>query len=473
MIEVVLPQLLEHVSDAMIVVRNDGAIAFANQLAANLLGYAENELLGKPLDTIVPVHLWQRFHESTANHLDPPLQPRMAGSVNLWALCKGGREIPIVISLSPLDTPDGVLVVASLRGVSVQQTVESDLRSDWAAAAQSRERLALETNCCREEINPIGSYEEFVGTSGALMQVVRQIDQVARTDANVLILGETGTGKELVARAIHTHSLRKDHPLITLNCAALPHNLIESELFGHEAGAFTGALARKIGRFALADGGTIFLDEIGELPIELQAKLLRVIENGIVWRLGSDTPTKVNVRVIAATNRNLVQAMQQAKFRPDLYFRLAVFPINVPPLRARSEDIPALVWHFVLQKQAKLGKQIEQITTTTMESLSAYSWPGNIRELENVVERALILTTGSTLRVEPLVEAVERQQSPVTVTSENMKDVEREHIRCVLEECHWRIKGKGAAAERLGMNPSTLRYRMSRLGLARPGILFP
>jgi formate hydrogenlyase transcriptional activator len=244
-------------------------------------------------------------------------------------------------------------------------------------------------------------------------------------------------------------------------------SLVESELFGYEKGAFTGAEGRKIGRFEVADGGTVFLDEIGEVPLEMQSKLLRVLQECVLWRLGSQTETKVDVRVIAATNRDLRQAMQEQRFRPDLYFRLAVFPIEVPPLRQRREDIPLLVRHFVAKKQTRLGRPIPEIPRTTLERLMAYPWPGNVRELENVVERSLILSPGSILTVEPLPGAFELPRAPPS-RSESLTDFERSYILGILEECQWQIKGPGMAAERLGMNPSTLYSRMKKLGLRRP-----
>jgi formate hydrogenlyase transcriptional activator len=300
-----------------------------------------------------------------------------------------------------------------------------------------------------------------------LKLLLEKVDQVAATDAAVLISGETGTGKELVARAIHGHSNRKDAPLVKVNCASLPSGLIESALFGHEKGAYTGAVTQEVGRFELADGGTIFLDEIGEIHQDLQTKLLRVLQEGAFERVGSGETRTVDLRVIAATNRDLHRAMREGPFRTDLYFRLAVFPIEVPPLRARREDIPLLVWHFISDKQAKLGKRIEQVSQTTMDRLTNYPWPGNIRELENVVERAMILSPGSTLIVEPLLQVVMPGASFPEAKPGSADDVLRNHILGVLQECHWRIKGAGAAADRLGMNPSTLRYRMKKLGIER------
>ena len=305
---------------------------------------------------------------STAYLARPVVRP-MGGSLDLSALCKNGREVPVDISLSPIETASGLLVAASIRDISDRKKEELELRSALAEVERLRDRLEAENLYLREEVRRAYGFDEFVGKSDVLKLLLEKIDQVAATDATVLILGETGTGKELVARAIHDHSNRKDRPLVKVNCASLPSSLIESALFGHEKGAYTGALTQEFGRFELADGGTIFLDEIGEIHPDLQTKLLRVLQEGEFERVGSGETRTVDVRVIAATNRDLHRAMQEGQFRPDLYFRLAVFPIEVPPLRARREDIPLLVWHFISKKQAKLGKRIEEISQTTMDRL--------------------------------------------------------------------------------------------------------
>jgi predicted ATPase/transcriptional regulator with GAF, ATPase, and Fis domain len=332
--------------------------------------------------------------------------------------------------------------------------------------AQLQERLQAENSYLREEIRHDANFEEIVGRSPVLMQVLHQVERVAVTDTTVLILGETGTGKELIARAIHNHSMRKDRPLVKVNCAALPPTLIESELFGHEKGAFTGAFTRKVGRFELADAGTIFLDEIGDLPLDLQAKLLRVLQEGEFERLGAVQTTRVDVRVIAATNRNLVQHVATGNFRDDLYYRLNVFPVTLPPLRERREDISLLVWYFISKYQDKLGKTIERIPERAMTALLTYHWPGNIRELANVIERALILSPGSTLIVDETLSSRESLSQNLP-TAQHLEEVERAHILAVLEACQWRIKGAGQAAERLGLHPSTLYSRMKKLGLER------
>jgi formate hydrogenlyase transcriptional activator len=319
---------------------------------------------------------------------------------------------------------------------------------------------------------------DVIGGGSALRDVLRQVDVVAPTDSAVLITGETGTGKELVARAVHRSSQRSDRTFVKLNCAAIPTGLLESELFGHEKGAFTGAVERRLGRFELADGGTLFLDEVGDIPQELQPKLLRVLQEQEFERLGSGKTIKVNVRLVAATHRNLAQMVKEGKFRSDLYYRLHVFPIHLPPLRERREDIPELVQHFVRLFAKRFGKAIETIPTETMGALERYPWPGNIRELEHLIERAVILTSGSELRV-PLADLVavpmpETPTAPVAplatrtpAARPTLKESERDLICRTLEECGWVVGGPNGAAARLDMKRTTLLSRMKKLGISR------
>ena len=327
------------------------------------------------------------------------------------------------------------------------------------------DRLDAGTAALRAEPFPAHGFEQIVGTSAALGKVLRGIEQVAAADSPVLLFGETGTGKDLVARAIHERSRRKGRPLVPVNCAALPDALIESELFGYEKGAFTGAVMRTIGRFEAADGGSVLLDEIGEMPLSAQAKLLRVLEDGSLERLGSSRTLRVDVRVIAATNRDLEKEVREGRFRADLFYRLNVFPVSLPPLRERPEDIPLLVWHFINAKQGALGRSIEQVPDRLMRALQAYAWPGNIRELENVIERALIVTTGPTLAVD--AGFLERAPGPAAHGT-TLDDVQRAHIQEVLRQCGWKVAGKGNAAERLGLKRGTLQFRMKKLGISRP-----
>jgi formate hydrogenlyase transcriptional activator len=308
-------------------------------------------------------------------------------------------------------------------------------------------------------------FEQVVGNSPALESVFVQVGQVAPTDSTVLIQGETGTGKELIARAIHNISSRCGRQFVKLNCAAIPFDLLESELFGHEKGAFTGAIAQKVGRFELADKGTLFLDEVGDIPSALQPKLLRVLQEQEFERLGGTQTHHVDVRLVAATNRDLVNMVKQREFRSDLYYRLNVFPILLPPLRARREDIPALVAHFVEIYSRRMGKQIEHIPPHTMSALSSFPWPGNIRELQNFIERSVILSVGSALRA-PLAE-LKRSLEPESPGAITLEQAERDHIRKTLEYTRWVVAGPHGAAARLGMKRSTLYFRMQKLGISR------
>lgn len=328
-----------------------------------------------------------------------------------------------------------------------------------------KNQLQLENKYLQEEIKLTYNFEEIISKSKDFQKILQQIQQVAFTDATVLVLGESGTGKELIARAVHNISNRSKRPLVKVNCATLPANLIESELFGHEKGAFTGAMDRKIGRFELADGGSIFLDEIGELPVELQAKLLRVLQEGEFERLGNPKTMKVNVRVIAATNRNLQQAIEKKEFREDLYYRLNVFPIICPPLRDRKEDIPLLVRHFCQKHEGKIGKRISSIAPEVMTALMDYDWPGNIRELENIIERAMILSPGNSL---DYGEWIPVEKMPLTKSQPaKLGDLEKEHIIETLRKTGWKVSGEKGAAKILGLNPTTLEARMKKLGIKR------
>jgi transcriptional regulator with GAF, ATPase, and Fis domain len=363
--------------------------------------------------------------------------------------------------------------------ITERKLAEESLKSALAEVRQLRDQLHAENVYLQEEIRVASNFDEIIGRSKALRKVLTQAEQVATTDTTVLILGETGTGKELLAHAIHKLSPRHKRPLVKINCAALPAPLIESELFGHEKGAFTGAAARRPGRFEIADEGTIFLDEVGELPLDLQAKLLRVLEEGEFEQVGSSRTINVDVRVIAATNRNLAEAVHQGTFRSDLYYRLSVFPITVPPLRDRREDIPTLVTHLVKQMSSKLGKRIDAIPKDVMATLSNYSWPGNVRELRNVIERATIITRGPKFMLADRLEdsTPESEYHEIDTgellgdgDSETLAQSEYNLILRTLKKVHWRIEGPSGAAELLRVHPSTLRSRMKKLGITRPRI---
>jgi formate hydrogenlyase transcriptional activator len=329
-----------------------------------------------------------------------------------------------------------------------------------------KNRLAEEKAYLEGELRSQGLFEEIVGDSPALKKVLDQVATVAPSEATVLILGETGTGKELFARAIHRLSRRKDGSFIKLNCAAIPTGLLESELFGHEKGAFTGAVSQKIGRLELADGGTLLLDEIGEIPLELQPKLLRVLQDHEFERLGSTRTIKVNLRLVAATNRDLAKAIAEREFRSDLFYRLSVFPIRVPALRERGEDIPLLVRYFVRKFALRMERQIETIPKETMNALTAWSWPGNVRELENLMERSVILSRGTALHV-PVSEMRAESRTAVSHTDHSLENAEREHILHVLRQTKGTIAGPDGAAARLGLKRTTLQSKMQRLKITR------
>jgi transcriptional regulator with GAF, ATPase, and Fis domain len=402
------------------------------------------------------------------------LDGRSSGPRHAWipgglrARTAGGREFPAEATLA-LHRRDGrnyhTLV---LRDVNERIAAEERIRS-----------LQSEARYLREELLELESFAGILGESPELRAVLRDVEQVAGTDASVLVLGETGTGKELVARAIHAASARREQPLVRVNCAAIPANLIESELFGHEKGAFTGATARRDGRFALAHGGTIFLDEIGELPLDLQVKLLRVLQEGEFEPVGSSRTQTVDVRVVSATNRDLGAMTKEGKFREDLYYRLNVFPIHLPPLRRRTGDVALLAEHFVAKHARKLGRTFAPLSADERRRLEAYDWPGNVRELANVIERAVITARDGRLNLERAIPepaegvASTRGETPPPsagriLTVRELEELERTNLLGALEACDWKVSGADGAAARLDMKASTLASRMKALGLRRP-----
>jgi len=362
------------------------------------------------------------------------------------------------------DLVESLRLVAAIMGQALARKRDRQrLEAGLDELRQQRARATTEDAILRRDIRAMQPDRTIAADSIAIRRVLDQVRQVAPTSATVLLLGETGVGKEVFAQAIHNASPRQRRSMIKVSCAAIPSALIESELFGRERGAFTGALSRQIGRFEAANGSTIFLDEIGDLPLEVQVKLLRVIQERTVERLGGNESMKVDVRIIAATNRNLEQAVGNGTFREDLFYRLNVFPVTVPPLRDRVEDIPSLVWTFVDEFSRTFGKRIDAVSKDSLAALQRYNWPGNVRELRNVIEREMIIATGTTLTI-----AVPRPlSSPRKTNSSKLVDVEVEHIRAVLDSCGWRVRGNGGAAERLGVKPTTLESRMARLGIAR------
>jgi len=392
---------------------------------------------------------------------------------------RNGKVLWVSSSGRVIRSPDGS--AERMLGVNIDITERKQamewLKSALAEVQKLKDRLHEENIYLQEEIRVASEFREIIGQSESLRKALRQVDQVASLDTTVLILGETGTGKELLAHAIHDNSPRAKHPLVKVNCAALPGPLIESELFGHEKGAFTGADTQRKGRFALADGGSLFLDEVGELPLDLQAKLLRVLEEGEFELLGSSRTMKVDVRVIAATNRNLAEAVARGTFRSDLYYRLSIFPIVMPPLRERREDIRLLVTHLVKQLNVKLGKQITSIPQSAINTLQNYDWPGNVRELKNVIERAVITSEGSKLQLTDTFDQSTRTAETAIVSSaseeiegETLEQGEYRLIVRTLKKVHWRVEGPGGAAELLNVHASTLRSRMRKLGITRPKV---
>ena len=390
--------------------------------------------------------------------------PGLSGLDLQQELAKAGVKIPIIFITGHGDIPTSV---RAMKAGALEFLTKPVNREDLLRAIQqaiARDEIARQANGNTGTHN----FEEIVGTSAALMAVVKQVEIVAPTESTVLILGETGTGKELIARAIHSASSRSRRPFVKLNCAAIPTGLLESELFGHEKGAFTGAIAQRIGRFELADGGTIFLDEVGDIPLELQTKLLRVLQEREFERLGSTRTIHTDARLIAATNRDLREMVKEQKFREDLFYRLNVFPIYVPALRERSEDIPSLVNHFVQRFARRMNRTIDTIPAETMAALTRYPWPGNIRELQNLIERAVILSRGPVLQV-PL-HCLDNWATPNrdNGNDQTLKAAERAHILAILKETRWVLAGPRGAAVRLGMNRSTLQFRLKKLGIARP-----
>jgi PAS domain S-box-containing protein len=449
-----LRALFEYSPDAIVVTDRQGKIMEASAQLKKMFGYERAELVGQSVEMLVP----ERFRNVHVTHRSQygasPRVRAMGAGLELYGRRKDGSEFPIDILLGPVEDPEGRLVLAVVRDLS-------QIKKDEEALRRSEE----EKRYLEEELGLTHQFEEIIGESKGLRQVLRQVEDVAPTDAAVLILGETGTGKELIARAIHSLSRRREHSFVRLNCSAIPSGLLESELFGHEKGAFTGAITQKLGRLELADEGTFFLDEVGDLPAELQPKLLRALQEKEFERVGGTRTISVNVRLVAATNRDLAKMVAAGQFRSDLYYRLRVFPISIPPLRQRRDDIPILVRYFVTNHASRMGRHIESIPPETMKVLQNWHWPGNIRELENFIERSVILTQGPVLRA-PLAELEEAEKSAESQGS-NLEAAEREHILRVLRECQGRIGGAEGAAERLGLKRTTLNSIIKKLGIKR------
>jgi len=451
--------IVESCNEAIIATNLHGVILDWNAAAELLYGYTAEEATGQKIDFIVPIELRD---EETSMLTRTGAGERIDRS-ELVRLRKDGKKIDVSLSLSPIRDSAGQIVGVSrvASDISEDKRVREELLKSYVEIRELKEKLEAESVYLQEEIKLSGRYQEIVGQSKALRQVLSKVEQVASTDSIVLITGESGTGKELVARAIHAQSKRKNQVMVKVDCASLPPTLIESELFGREKGAYTGALTRQIGRVETANGSTLFLDEIGELGVDVQAKLLRVVQDGEFERLGTAKTAHVNVRIIAATHRDLAERVKNGTFREDLLYRLNVFPIHVPPLRERPEDIPLLVVAFLREFEKKMGKKIPIVPSRVMDELRHYPWPGNVRELRNVIERAVIITEGERLKLQ-LPKAL------IVGASRTLKEAEAQHIRSTLEKTSWRIKGPAGAATTLGMKPSTLFSTMRRLHIHKP-----
>jgi PAS domain S-box-containing protein len=444
----------------------DGSLEYVSPSCERISGYAPREFMETPslfAEIIVP-----EDREAWNNHYQDSRQELKPCEIQFRIRRRDGEIRWIEHNCQPVTDHAGRLrgFRAGNRDVTSRKLASIELRRAYMEIELLKDKLEAETAYLQEEIKLDHNFENIIGNSAALKYVLYKVEQVAATDSTVLVLGESGTGKELIARAIHSNSLRCTRPLVKVNCATLPAHLIESELFGHERGAFTGANGRQLGRFEVADGTSIFLDEIGELPLELQTKLLRVLQEGEFERLGSTQTIKVDVRVIAATNRDLEEEVRNGRFREDLFYRLNVFPMTVPPLRQRTDDIPLLARYFVERAAKRLGKSIEQIPENIVQKLQGYAWPGNIRELENVIERAVINSSGPKLRLAEDLAGTARDRTPSSLKS--LQDIEKEHILKVLQFTNGRIHGAKGAALILDMNPSTLRSRMRKLGIQKP-----
>ena len=440
------------------------------------LGYTRDEVIGRPITDFFSGADRRLYADGRLQQL---INEGVFSNLKRQMLTKDGEVIDLVMSaIADYDDKGNVdhMLVAS-KDVTERNRAERKLRTTLAENARLREELERERDYLREEVNVAMNFGRIVGTSPALRRMLNQVEAVAETPANVLLQGESGVGKELVAHAIHLRSPRADGPLVKVNCASIPKELFESEFFGHVKGAFTGAHRDRLGRFQLADSGTLFLDEISEIPLELQSKLLRVLQESEFERVGDDITHSVDVRVIAATNKNLERLIVDGEFREDLFYRLSVFPIDVPPLRDRGEDIVQLAQHFLEQTCQDFGREMLTLTRTQTEHLRAYEWPGNVRELKNVIERAVILSQGKVLRLDLSMPGLEvatespaslSQDAPGVLTEQQMKDFQKANIIRALTLANWRVSGKGGAAELLGLRPTTLADRVRTHKIKRP-----
>lgn len=451
---------LQQAGDAVFWLDTCGNIHYVNEICCQRLEYTQEELTQCTIfdinQTLTPPQLDALFER---------LRKEQFLNFEGFHYAKSGKKIPVEICMNYIEFEGNEFTCSFARDITARKESEKHLRIALEEVERLRDQLQQEKNYLEEEIQLANNFEEIISASDNFKPVLAQVEQVATTSASVLILGETGTGKELLARAIHNLSHRGNRALIKVNCASLPTHLIESELFGHEQGAFTGALGQKIGKFEMADGGTIFLDEIAEIPLALQTKLLRILQEGEFERFGNPETFRADVRVIASSNRNLAEMVEQGTFRSDLFYRLNVFPIHVPPLRERKEDIPLLVNYFLQKHGPRVGKQIEKIPKRIIQTLTSYHFPGNVRELENMIERAIIVSKGKQLELGEWFPKTTEKVKPKTLAT--LKELEREHILNALALTKWRVSGKHGAAKLLDIKPTTLEARMKKLGIKR------
>jgi PAS domain S-box-containing protein len=452
-------QLVTQASEAFFLHDYQGNIIDVNPQACVSLGFSSDELLKMNLSDI-DVEIREKKHKIKYwEKLKPHCYITFEGRHQR----KDGTSFPVEVRLGRIDLKEGPLLLSFVRDESDRVKKKEELKRAFCEIKKLKDQLEKENIYLRKKIELNYRHNQIIGESDSIIKMLNMAEQVACQKTCVLITGETGTGKELLAHAIHNMSERNSRPMVTVNCASLPATLIESELFGREKGAFTGALSRRTGRFEAADKSTIFLDEIGDLPIELQAKLLRVLQQGQFERLGSSDTIKVDVRIVAATNQDLSKMIRDGKFRKDLYYRLNVFPITVPPLRDRKVDIPLLIWAFTNEFAKSMGKKITYISKRTMERMVHYPWPGNVRELKNVIERNMIISSGERLEIHNLESSIETTDNNLT-----LEEVEKNHILSVLKDTGWRVSGNSGAAVILGLKPTTLEARMKKLGIKRP-----
>lgn len=457
----------------------EGNIVTVTDYWLQKLGYQREEVVGRPTTDFYTAAEQERYSDGRLQEL---IRQGDFNNEERQVLTKDGRVLDLLMSAishrDPAGNVDRMLVAS--KDVTERNRAERDLRVTLAENAALRQELERERDYLREEVNVAMNFGHIVGTSTALKKMMKRVAAVAQTPAIVLLQGESGVGKELVAHAIHTQSSRADGPLVKVNCASIPKELFESEFFGHVKGAFTGAHRDRVGRFQLADGGTLFLDEIGEIPLELQAKLLRVLQENEFEPVGDDMTRSVDVRVIAATNRDLEKLIVDGTFREDLFYRLSVFPIDVPPLREREEDIVQLAQHFLARACDDFGRPTLSLTRAKANNLREYHWPGNVRELKNVIERAVILSPGNVLRLDlsmphlrvsdPEVREPPQRSEGEILTEQEMRDLQKENLVAALKASNWRVSGRGGAAELLGIKPTTLADRIRSFGIRRPRI---